>query len=94
MKKLEIVKIDNYNYTLKDSQDNTYELNLEFYNLTQKPQIGEYIFMNEALLKSNIPLSFDVLNSKYGKYITDSHDEDLIVLIIDNEKICLKRVYG
>ena len=51
--------------------------------------------MSENILKEEYSvLSFDTLDSNYGKNINTEEDEDLIVLLVDNEKIYLKRVYG
>ena len=95
MKKLEINKIDNYQYELKDINNKIYHFNIEFYNLEKKPKIGDYIYMNEKLLKEEYSiLSFDILESKYGRNIQTEEDEDLVILLIDNERIYLKRVYG
>lgn len=95
MKKLEINKIDNYQYELKDINNKIYYFNIEFYNLEKKPKIGDYIYMNEKLLKEEYSiLSFDILESKYGRNIQTEEDEDLVILLIDNERIYLKRVYG
>ena len=47
-----------------------------------------------ALLKENTFLSFDILESEYGRKIENANDDDLVVLIINEEKIYLKKVYG
>lgn len=95
MKKLEINKIDNYQYELKDMDNKIYHFNIEFYNLEKEPKIGDYIYMNEKLLKEEYSmLNFDILESKYGRNIQTEEDDDLVILLIDNEKIYLKRVYG
>lgn len=94
MIKLIIEKIDGYNYLLKDEKDNAYNINIEFYDLVSKPNINDYIYMNENLVKNNSVLSFGPLDGIYGKNIESSEDEDLIILVISNEKIYLKRYYG
>ncbi len=95
MKKLEINKIDNYQYELKDINNKIYHFNIEFYNLEKNPKIGDYIYISEKLLQEEYSLlSFDTLDSKYGRNIKNEEDEDLVILLIDNKKIYLKRVYG
>ena len=95
MKKLEINKIDNYQYELKDMNDKIYHFNIEFYNLEKELKIGDYIYISEKLLQEKYSvLSFDTLDSKYGRNIETEEDEDLAILLIDNKKIYLKRVYG
>lgn len=93
MKKLKIKKIDKYQYELKDINNKIYHFNIEFYNLEKKPKINDYIYMNEKILQENYSiLNFDKLDSQYGREIKT--EEDVIVLLIDNEKIYLKRIYG
>ena len=95
MKKLEINKIDNYQYELKDTNDKVYHFNIEFYNIDKLPKVGDYIYLNEKLLQEEYSLlSFDTLESTYGRTIRSEEDEDLVILLIDHEKIYLKRVYG
>ena len=95
MKKLEINKIDNYQYELKDINNKIYHFNIEFYNLEKNPKIGDYIYISEKLLQEEYSLlSFDTLDSKYGRNIKNEEDEYLVILLIDNKKIYLKRVYG
>ena len=44
MKKLEIEKIDGYNYYLKDSDNCKYKINIEFYDVLDKINIGDLEF--------------------------------------------------
>lgn len=46
MIKLKIINIDGYIYNLKDTKENNYTLNLEFFDIDKKPQIGDYIYMS------------------------------------------------
>ena len=95
MKKVVINKIDKYQYELKDIDNRIYHFNIEFYNLEKEVKVGDSIYMSENILKEEYSvLSFDTLDSNYGKNINTEEDEDLIVLLVDNEKIYLKRVYG
>lgn len=93
MKKLEIEKIDGYNYYLKDSDNCKYKINIEFYDVLDKINIGDIIYINERLLKEQI-LSFGLLNSIYGRTIKDSNDVDIAILKISSKTIYLKRIYG
>ena len=95
MKKMIINNQDKYKYELKDKDNKIYHFNIEFYNLKQEPKIGDYIYINENLLQEEYSvLSFDFLDSKYGRSIDLLDSKDIIVLLINNEKLYLKRVYG
>ncbi len=94
MKKLEITKINKYQYELKDD-NRVYHFNMEFFNVQEEIKVGDFIYMSEKLLREeNTLLSFDQLDSTYGRKIKDADDNDLIILVVDNKKIYLKRVYG
>ncbi len=95
MKKLMIVKKENYEYVLKDTDNGEYQLNMEFYNVGKDPEVGDFLFMSEKLLQeNNAVLSFDTFESEYGRKIENALDDDIVVLMIKDEKIYLKRVYG
>ena len=95
MKKLMIVKKDKYEYELKDTDNGEYQLNMEFYNVGKDPEVGDFLFMSEKLLQeNNAVLSFDTFESEYGRKIENALDDDIVVLMIKDEKIYLKRVYG
>ena len=94
MKKLEIIKVDKYTYTLQDKNSNDYELILDFQNIEEQPQIGNYIYMDETILESKNFYTFGKLNSEYGRKIENENDKDLIILETNNKKYYLKRLYG
>ena len=94
MKKLIIEEIKDYNYYLKDTNNETFRLNIEFYKLNNKPQKGDYLYLDEEILKENIHLSFGPLDGIYGREIKSEDDQDLLILITDDKKIYLKRYYG
>ncbi len=95
MKKLLITKKDNYEYTLKDIENNEYQFNIEFYNIENNPEVGDYLFISEKILQENNAfLNFDSLESEYGRKIESANDDDIVALIVRREKIYLKRVYG
>ncbi len=93
MQKLVINKIDNYNYELQDKDNKIYNINMEFYDLDKIVQVGDILYMSEDLLKEKI-LNFGSLDNECGKVIMDSSDKDIVVLVINNEKNYLKRIYG
>lgn len=95
MKKLIITKKDNYKYTLKDMENNEYQFNIEFYNIEKNPEVGDYLYISEKILQENNTfLNFGSLESEYGRKIESANDDDIVALIVNGEKIYLKRVYG
>lgn len=90
MIKLQIKNIDGYNYYLEDSNSNKYIINIEFYS--SKPEILDYLYLNESLLEEKI-LNIGSLTNPCGKDIIED-DEDLIILEHSQNKIYLKRIYG
>lgn len=95
MKKLIITKKDNYEYILKDIENNEYHFNIEFYNIEKNPEVGDYLYISENILQENNTfLNFDILESEYGRKIESANDDDIVALIVSGEKIYLKRVYG
>lgn len=95
MIKLKIDKINNFTYHLKDYNNKEYKFNLEFLDIEETPQIDDLIIINKDLLKENKHLlSFGPLDSKYGRKIESNKDKDIIILIINNKEIPLKRLYG
>lgn len=90
-----IAKKDNYEYTLKDTDNKEYQFNMEFYNIEKLPEVGDYLFMSDKILQeNNSVLSFDGLESEYGRKLKNATDDDIVILMINDEKIYLKRVYG
>ena len=100
MKKLEIIKVNNYIYTLKDEESNIYEFTLEFHDLKSLPQEGDYIFMSEELLDKEYQeysdfYAFGALNDPSGRIIKRTHNiQDVIVISNNSNKKYLKRLYG
>ena len=96
MIKLIIENIDGYNYTLKDNDNNIYNINIEFYDVDVLPKVGDIIYINNKLLNkiNNNIVSFGKLDGIYGRTITDENDEDVIGLSIQDKIIYLKRYYG
>ncbi len=99
MIKLKIINIDGYIYNLKDTKKNNYTLNLEFFDIDKKLQIGDYIYMSAELLNPRYEgfstnYVFGTLEDTYGKKDIDLTDIDIIKVVINNLEIYLKRLYG
>ena len=96
MNKLIIENIDGYNYILKDTNNKSYNINIEFYDIDVLPKVGDIIYINNKLLNkiNNNVVSFGKLDGIYGRTITDENDEDIIGLSIQDKIIYLKRYYG
>ena len=96
MIKLIIESIDGYNYILKNSNNESYNINIEFYDIDVLPKEGDIIYINNKLLNkiNNNVVSFGKLDGIYGRKITDENDEDVIGLSIQDKIIYLKRYYG
>ena len=92
MKTLEIDNIAGMQYTLI-SETEKYSLSMEFFDVNM-PCVGDAIILHEELLNIPYLLSFGDLKSTYGRKITSHDDKDIIILIHDNKRIYLKRLYG
>lgn len=99
MIKLEVFNKSDYIYNLKDENGNNYILNLEFFDIKEKPKIGDYIYLCAELLSQkydgyNTSYTFGSLESKYGKENISIDDVDVIKVVINKKEIYLKRLYG
>lgn len=104
MKKFKIIEINDSEYSLKDVDNKSYKIYLQFFDLEKLPQVGEYIYFSENLLDSVANegvrfFSFGEMSAIYGKDIKngdiDESFEELCVIIRENnKKIYLKRFYG
>jgi len=88
MIKTEIININNYDYILSDGNSN-YHLNLEFYDLDNKLNIGNIIYIPKKLLKNNSVYT-------YGKIKDEkvTNTDEYIKIISNNKEIYLQRYYG
>lgn len=84
MKKVRVKEINGYDYVLEDI-DNTYTLNIEFYDV--EVHIGDYIYISDKILNEKNVFAFGPINKV-------SKDEDIIKLIHNNNEIYLQRYYG
>ena len=88
MIKTEIISINNYDYILSDGNNN-YNLNLEFYNLDNKLNIGDIIYIPSKLLVKNGVYTYGKIKDKKYKNI-----DEYIKIISNNKEIYLQRYYG
>ena len=93
MIKLNIIKKENFIYTLSN-ESNNYELRLEFNDLTFEPVEGDIIYMNPSLLNINYLIAFGTLGSEYGRENLKDDSPEIIILVINDKRIYLKRIYG
>ena len=99
MIKLKIENQNKYIYNLMDKNNNKYELNLEFNDIEEQPQIGDYIYISAELLNPkyagySTSYTFGKLENKYGKENIEIDDIDVIKVKTKKLEIYLKRLYG
>lgn len=100
MQRLEIINIENkYLYYLKNERGNKYTLGIEFFDIEEKPKVGDCIYMSKELLDTKYDgysnnYTFGSLESEYGKKNISIGDIDVIKLKIGHNEIYLKRLYG
>ena len=99
MVKLEIVNVEGYLYVLEDTNGNKYRMNLDFWDIEEKPQIGDYMQISAQLLNPKYAgyssnYTFGDLKSIYGKKNIEIDDIDVIVIEKNKKEIFLKRLYG
>ncbi len=98
MIKLEIKEINGFNYIL-EGNDRTYSLNLEFFDIEETPEVKDYMYLNEKLLNKNY-IEYDTfyrfgsLGSEYGRENLKDDSPEIIILVINDKRIYLKRIYG
>ena len=88
MIKTEIISINNYYYILSDGNNN-YNLNLEFYDLDNKLNIGDIIYIPSKLLINNSVYTYGKKNETKKENI-----DEYIKIISNNKEIYLQRYYG
>ena len=90
MKKLKIINIDEYNYTLEDEMLNKYTKALDFYG-AEKPSVGDFIYMPEKVLKEINIFTYGIVSNEE---IDNINIEDLIKIQTKEKEYYLKRLYG
>jgi len=84
VKKVQVVKINNYIYTLEDN-NKLYDINIEFQDT--EVNVGDYIFIDDKVLEeANI--------YTYGPIIENNDLEDIIKIVKDDKEIFLQRYFG
>lgn len=94
MIKLDIIGIDGYSCLLRNINDKEYNINIEFYDIDFKLEIGDILYMNEEVVNHHEILRYGDIESEYGRKIIDDRDKDIIVIIKKDKKYYLKRLYG
>ena len=99
MIKLVIKGIDNTIYKLIDDKGFEYQLNLEFIGLDKELKINDIIEISMELLNTKSSsysafYTFGLLDDITGRDNVSMNDLDVIKLIINDEEIYLKRLYG
>jgi len=84
VKKVQVVKINNYIYNLKDN-NKLYDIIIEFQDT--EVNVGDYIFIDDKVLEeANI--------YTYGPIIENNDLEDIIKIVKDDKEIFLQRYFG
>lgn len=96
---LEIINNKDYLYYLRDEYGNMYTLNLEFLDITLQPKTGNILCINKELLNPKYEgystnYTFGALENKYGKTNISINDIDIIKILIGDQELILKRIYG
>lgn len=99
MKRLKIIKKDNYIYNLMDEKENTYTINLEFLDIKEELKEGDYLNISAELLNPKYAgysssYTFGKLDNKYGKENIQLNSIDVIKIEINEKELYLKRLYG
>lgn len=88
MKKVVIKEINNYDYTLVDSNNKVYIKNIEFYS-EYKPVVGDIIYLDDGILNTTNIYSFDEI------YDTSKVKmEDIIKVISKDKEYYFQRSFG
>lgn len=96
---LQIEQILEFNsYLLKDSNNNQYELVLEFYGI-DNPKVSDRILIHEALLDVGSetytqPYAFELTSEVSAEEIKEMNNAEFIIVGDNNIFNTLKRIYG
>ena len=94
MIKCVIEKIEDYNYTLCDIDNEMHALNMDFYGLKNKPNVGDCLYIKEEILMSQVPLYFEIMPNLNKEAFLRLNEKEFLLLVIENQEYYLKRVYG
>ena len=86
-------------YLLKDENNNSYILNLQFFDIEKEPKRNDYINISAELLNKQYReyteyLSFGSLKNFCGREKISLNDIYVIKIEIEGKAIYLKRLYG
>lgn len=88
MKKVVIKEINDYDYTLVDSDNKKYIKNIEFYS-DYKPVVGDIIYLDDSILNIMNIYSFDEI------YDTSNvKKEDIIKVVSKDKEYYFQRSFG
>ncbi len=84
---------------LQEKSGKLHSLIFEFYDIENKPEVGDTLVMDEELLDRNSeafaqPYAFGAMDSKYGRKESELDESELLGLQTKNGNIVLKRIYG
>ena len=89
MIELTLIQTDEYaNYVLKDNDDKTYELNINFIGI-EKPKIGTNIYIQKSVIEENVSLNYGLVDND-----NKPNEDELIVISTDGKQQYLQRYYG
>ena len=87
MKKVKVIKIDNYKYILSDENE-AFIKNIEIYS-RYKLHVNDIIYMSKKIIEDNNLLAFtDVFQDNIIEI------DDIIKVVSDEDKYYLQRIYG
>ncbi len=94
MIKCVIEKVEDYNYSIRDIENEMHILNMDFYGLKKKPSVGDCLYIKKELLNAQVPLYFEVMPSLNKEAFLRLNEKEFLLLIIENQEYYLRRVYG
>lgn len=99
MIKLKIIAKDADIYKLQDDEKQEYCMNIEFFDMEELPEIGNYLYINKEYLNPKYEgysgfYIFGDLASEFGKSNIKMNDIDIIKIEKEHKLIYLKRLYG
>lgn len=86
MYRVVILNIDEYTFTLQDEDNNIYKKVIEFMNTKYIPKVGDYLYLQEEILREQNIYAFGD--------IYDKNRDDIIKVETKNNVIYLQRYYG
>ena len=88
MIKLVIKNKDEYSNYVLEGNNETYDVNINFMNV-ELPAIGDYLYIPEKVLKEKVSLNYGIIENS-----NNIDEEELMVIVKNNNKIYLQRLYG